>query len=778
MPVVGQAVNVRGEPGVVRYVGPTEFAEGVWVGVELNNAAGRNNGTVQGKEYFQCSKEGNFGIFVREALIEKPAELSKADEYKRKILFLEAKAAERRKTIESLELALENLTIDTELLRTRNFSLSETLSQLESSYSNLQTEFTILKEEQEINGEIDKALIEQDPSEASADDYKQLVAKNRELDLTVRSLEDMVERNKMTLLNDISNLQGQLREYGALRKKNAELEEKLHTAEDTIATLQQKLEDANLLHDIVETLTQENESLNSKVAELEATVQELNELHELDRSLEESQMSIESELKAKIEKLQSRLVESESTIKSQEAQIEQLRKQALPVYDAPSTRFDSLHQQIRRLEFENCELSYNLSILLRKLVSRNHFTQSPKWGLLYELEDAIAHLETLTEHLTKQESNKANVVLIARLLWVLAHIKYVKLLFEWNHSDEYLQLQLRSETFSSILEAVNKVSMSIARGDFHTDLTCFESIADVVESLNSGAPIHAKAAALLLATRKLLCICTAIARIPSDAASTARACAKSVVAKCSYLEHLDLRDCDTELELPKSLFETFWRLLDKPEETGYEEAMFEEIAQSLEQTQKMLPESLRYETSDAVNIFSLGEIALKPDNEEKDKEIQDLSLHVQLLETNMATSGAEHKANIKQLEEALLASQNEARKNKELNERLRKEAEEANKQTTSLLRDYSENADNQILAFEDPKARREWTVEMALREEVGLLRRMLDSRQQFEDILWLERDLFVPIRRQPNDLHIQAARQRRLIKQALRQLKGKLISHT
>ena len=54
--------------GVIRFVGTTEFAPGKWIGVELDAPVGKNNGSVQGKEYFQC--EENHGMFVRAAQIE------------------------------------------------------------------------------------------------------------------------------------------------------------------------------------------------------------------------------------------------------------------------------------------------------------------------------------------------------------------------------------------------------------------------------------------------------------------------------------------------------------------------------------------------------------------------------------------------------------------------------------------------------------------------------------------------------------------------------------
>ncbi|XP_074547755.1 dynactin subunit 1 isoform X5 [Halichoeres trimaculatus] len=67
---VGSLVEVigKGQKGTVAYIGNTLFASGKWVGVILDEAKGKNDGTVQGKRYFTC--EENHGIFVRQSQIQ------------------------------------------------------------------------------------------------------------------------------------------------------------------------------------------------------------------------------------------------------------------------------------------------------------------------------------------------------------------------------------------------------------------------------------------------------------------------------------------------------------------------------------------------------------------------------------------------------------------------------------------------------------------------------------------------------------------------------------
>lgn len=66
--VVGQTIQLSdGRTGVVRFVGTTHFAPGDWVGIELEEDTGKNDGSVQGERYFDCAM--GHGMFVRPATL-------------------------------------------------------------------------------------------------------------------------------------------------------------------------------------------------------------------------------------------------------------------------------------------------------------------------------------------------------------------------------------------------------------------------------------------------------------------------------------------------------------------------------------------------------------------------------------------------------------------------------------------------------------------------------------------------------------------------------------
>ena len=63
---VGSRIELNdGRLATVRFLGTTNFQTGEWVGVELEEATGKNDGAVKGDRYFQCAP--NYGMFLRQS---------------------------------------------------------------------------------------------------------------------------------------------------------------------------------------------------------------------------------------------------------------------------------------------------------------------------------------------------------------------------------------------------------------------------------------------------------------------------------------------------------------------------------------------------------------------------------------------------------------------------------------------------------------------------------------------------------------------------------------
>lgn len=64
----GQTVELlTGVKATVQFIGNTHFAPGDWIGVELENASGKNDGALQGQRYFDCPP--GHGMFIRPAVL-------------------------------------------------------------------------------------------------------------------------------------------------------------------------------------------------------------------------------------------------------------------------------------------------------------------------------------------------------------------------------------------------------------------------------------------------------------------------------------------------------------------------------------------------------------------------------------------------------------------------------------------------------------------------------------------------------------------------------------
>ena len=66
---VGQTVQLSsGLKAIVQFIGNTHFAAGDWIGIELEDASGKNDGAVKGQRYFECLP--GHGMFLRPSVLD------------------------------------------------------------------------------------------------------------------------------------------------------------------------------------------------------------------------------------------------------------------------------------------------------------------------------------------------------------------------------------------------------------------------------------------------------------------------------------------------------------------------------------------------------------------------------------------------------------------------------------------------------------------------------------------------------------------------------------
>ncbi|XP_044734163.1 restin homolog isoform X2 [Chrysoperla carnea] len=60
--IVRSSATTGSKPGILRFIGATQFAPGEWCGVELDDPIGKNDGSVDGISYFEC--QPFYGLFT------------------------------------------------------------------------------------------------------------------------------------------------------------------------------------------------------------------------------------------------------------------------------------------------------------------------------------------------------------------------------------------------------------------------------------------------------------------------------------------------------------------------------------------------------------------------------------------------------------------------------------------------------------------------------------------------------------------------------------------
>ncbi|ODV97812.1 hypothetical protein PACTADRAFT_31241 [Pachysolen tannophilus NRRL Y-2460] len=373
---VGQKIKVKGEYGIIRYIGETEFANGEWIGIELIDSIGKNNGSVNDVKYFELEKQdgNNYGIFIRagaceivddenqgieknyiqnEFQLNRPTYLSEIAETKlnksnnkeieklHNIIYkLQDKLKLMKEDIERLnnekvnltklltksEENLERLTIDKELFNEKNELLIFEMEELNKKYLDLQDDFAALQEELKLNQEIENEIL------AAADDSNNntntdiLHKRNKLMEIALFNLKNVSTDKENELLLKISSLESELSRLTDIEIKYNETLQKLTNAELIITQLKSQIDSTLETEKLIENLTEKNISLSETIKNLNQTVAELEQLQDLDENLAQNHAELENELKKELDSMKQKINQDNLLIKELKEKSQYLEK--------------------------------------------------------------------------------------------------------------------------------------------------------------------------------------------------------------------------------------------------------------------------------------------------------------------------------------------------------------------------------------------------------------------------------------------------------------------
>uniref|UniRef100_A0A8C6Y379 Dynactin subunit 1 n=1 Tax=Naja naja TaxID=35670 RepID=A0A8C6Y379_NAJNA len=308
---VGARVEVigKGHRGTVAYVGATLFATGKWVGVILDEAKGKNDGTVQGRRYFTC--EENHGIFVRQSQIQvfedgadtTSPETPEASASRRASPSARQEEESLRGQVRDLEEKLETLKMkrnedkaklkELEKYKIQLEQVQEWKSKMQEQQAELQKRLKEAKKEAKEALEAKEHYMEEmadtaDAIEMATLDKEMAEERAESLQQEVDSLKEKVE----DLTMDLEILKHEIEEKGSegaassyhvkqLEEQNGRLKEALVRMRDLSASekqehvkLQKHMEKKNAE---LEALRQQKDKLQEELKQTEGTIDELKE---------------------------------------------------------------------------------------------------------------------------------------------------------------------------------------------------------------------------------------------------------------------------------------------------------------------------------------------------------------------------------------------------------------------------------------------------------------------------------------------------------------------
>uniref|UniRef100_A0A3P8XWK9 Dynactin subunit 1 n=2 Tax=Esox lucius TaxID=8010 RepID=A0A3P8XWK9_ESOLU len=402
---VGSVVEVigKGQRGTVAYVGATLFATGKWVGVILDEPKGKNDGTVQGKRYFQCDE--NCGIFVRQSQIQLVEDGSSAtspetpDSTTAKFLPKQKDIAETPKSARQMPIPKKTPRV----LATPTSGLSSSLSREDVSEGGLSSKGTLGAPVVPLPSSSPGPPPPPTPSKAEPPVSKQ---EEESLRVQVKDLEEKLETLKIKRAEDKVKLKElekhkiqleQLQEWKTkMQEQQADLQKQLKEAKKDAREAQEAkdryMEEMSDTADAIEMATLDKEMAEERSESLQVEVDSLKE------KVEELTMDLEI-IKHEIEEKGSDGAASSYQVKQLEEQNCRLKEALVRMRDLSSSEKQEHVKLQKQMEKKNAELE-TLRSQKEKLQEETKLAEATIDELKEQVDAALGAeemVETLTE---------------------------------------------------------------------------------------------------------------------------------------------------------------------------------------------------------------------------------------------------------------------------------------------------------------------------------------------------------------------------------------------
>ena len=229
---------------------------------------------------------------------------------------IRADASENQQT--DVDAVVEEATLDKEMAEVAAEVCKAELDALKQKHGELELEVELLREE---NSELSK---EMSPEEKTSQGWLHMERNNERLREALLRLRDVTQEQEMESKQRIQELEKDVQDFGDLRGRYEDTQDKLGQSEAIADDLRQQLEMAQGAEDMIEELTDKNLSFSERIEGLKLEIEDLESLKELNDELELNHVENEKRLQDEIDYREAIYLEQVRKAASQDETIEEL----------------------------------------------------------------------------------------------------------------------------------------------------------------------------------------------------------------------------------------------------------------------------------------------------------------------------------------------------------------------------------------------------------------------------------------------------------------------